>query len=155
MDPCLAEVPVPDHVSASAVLAVNEAGEVAGVRLFGELTELRRKDIDVRHGVIRVRRAVTWPGTLSAERTAWCFTTPTVTTCTTTVCTRFTSPHGPPQDERTFDGTTFATPVRRLLLTPGPPPANSWGIANGRPYRVSVMGGWGTPQPHRSQIAYA
>jgi len=29
---------------------------------FGELTELRRKDIDVKHGVIRVRRAVTWPG---------------------------------------------------------------------------------------------
>ena len=29
---------------------------------FGELTELRRKDIDLRHGVIRVRRAVTWPG---------------------------------------------------------------------------------------------
>lgn len=28
---------------------------------FGELTELRRKDIDLRHGVIRVRRAVTWP----------------------------------------------------------------------------------------------
>lgn len=29
---------------------------------FGELTELRRKDIDMRHGIIRVRRAVTWPG---------------------------------------------------------------------------------------------
>ena len=29
---------------------------------FGELTELRRKDIDLRDGVIRVRRAVTWPG---------------------------------------------------------------------------------------------
>lgn len=29
---------------------------------FGELTELRRKDIDLKHGVIRVRRAVTWPG---------------------------------------------------------------------------------------------
>ena len=29
---------------------------------FGELTELRRKDIDLTHQVIRVRRAVTWPG---------------------------------------------------------------------------------------------
>ena len=29
---------------------------------FGELTELRRKDIDLTHTVIRVRRAVTWPG---------------------------------------------------------------------------------------------
>ena len=29
---------------------------------FGELTELRRKDVDLAHGVIRVRRAVTWPG---------------------------------------------------------------------------------------------
>ncbi len=28
---------------------------------FGELTELRRKDIDLKNGVIRVRRAVTWP----------------------------------------------------------------------------------------------
>ncbi|WP_228488972.1 hypothetical protein [Raineyella fluvialis] len=27
---------------------------------FGELTELRRRDIDVERGVIRVRRAVTW-----------------------------------------------------------------------------------------------
>ncbi|WP_246136718.1 tyrosine-type recombinase/integrase [Leekyejoonella antrihumi] len=29
---------------------------------FGELTELRRKDIDLRQQVIRVRRGVTWPG---------------------------------------------------------------------------------------------
>lgn len=29
---------------------------------FGELTELRRKDVDLRQQVIRVRRAVTWPG---------------------------------------------------------------------------------------------
>ena len=29
---------------------------------FGELTELRRKDIDLKQQVIRVRRAVTWPG---------------------------------------------------------------------------------------------
>jgi integrase len=29
---------------------------------FGELTELRRKDIDLTQQVIRVRRAVTWPG---------------------------------------------------------------------------------------------
>ena len=29
---------------------------------FGELTELRRKDIDLMQQVIRVRRAVTWPG---------------------------------------------------------------------------------------------
>lgn len=29
---------------------------------FGELTELRRKDIDLKRGVVRVRRAVTWPG---------------------------------------------------------------------------------------------
>jgi integrase len=28
---------------------------------FGELTELRRKDVDLPHGLIRVRRAVTWP----------------------------------------------------------------------------------------------
>lgn len=28
---------------------------------FGELTELRGKDIDMRQGLIRVRRAVTWP----------------------------------------------------------------------------------------------
>ena len=29
---------------------------------FGELTELRRKDLDLTQQVIRVRRAVTWPG---------------------------------------------------------------------------------------------
>ena len=34
---------------------------------FGELTELRRRDIDVKNGVIRVRRAVTRsPGSSSS-----------------------------------------------------------------------------------------
>jgi len=29
---------------------------------FGELTELRRRDLDLRRGVVRVTRAVSWPG---------------------------------------------------------------------------------------------
>lgn len=49
---------IADHMPEKYRLAVHLSAWCA--LRFGELTELRRKDVDVKHGVIRVRRAVTW-----------------------------------------------------------------------------------------------